>query len=233
MSTLAVMIALGGTSYAAVKLPRNSVGTPQLRSNAVTSAKVRNGTLLRDDFKRGQLRDSAGDTGAKGDAGPAGPAGPAGSAGPAGPKGDPGGAGAKGDTGATGAAGAIGPAGPKGDNGTARAYALVQYGCVADVCPISRAKNIASVRRPSTGVYCITAAANPGNPFNPATDLLMAGVEYQQTVAPQGNASALATGTYTSGECNEATEFRVITQRSTVSTTATNVNNVSFWVAIP
>ena len=37
---LALLIALGGTSYAAAKLPRNSVGSAQLKRNAVTSVKV-------------------------------------------------------------------------------------------------------------------------------------------------------------------------------------------------
>jgi hypothetical protein len=60
---LALLVALGGTSYAAT-LPRNSVGTAQLKRNAVTSAKVRNGSLLRGDFRSGQL--------------PQGPAGPRG-----------------------------------------------------------------------------------------------------------------------------------------------------------
>lgn len=37
VSVLALIIALGGTSYAALKLPKNSVGTKQLRNGAVTS----------------------------------------------------------------------------------------------------------------------------------------------------------------------------------------------------
>lgn len=40
IALLALFIALGGTSYAAVNLPANSVGTKQLRSKAVTPAKV-------------------------------------------------------------------------------------------------------------------------------------------------------------------------------------------------
>ena len=52
VACLALTIALGGTSYAAVTLPRNSVGTPQLKRNAVNSAKVKNRSLLGIDFKR-------------------------------------------------------------------------------------------------------------------------------------------------------------------------------------
>ncbi len=74
MSTIAVFIALGGTSYAVIKLPRNSVGSTQLRADAVTSSKVRNGTIGPSD-----LSDSArGARGPRGAAGPAGPSGPTG-----------------------------------------------------------------------------------------------------------------------------------------------------------
>lgn len=79
ISLVALFVALGGTGYAVTQLPKNSVGTTQLKNNAVTTAKVANGSLLRGDFKAGQL--PAGPTG------PAGPAGAAGAAGPAGPAG--------------------------------------------------------------------------------------------------------------------------------------------------
>jgi hypothetical protein len=76
---LALFVALGGTSYAAVKLPAKSVGTKQLKSNAVTSAKVKNKSLRAKDFAAGQLP-----VGERGPAGPAGPAGPQGARGPSG-----------------------------------------------------------------------------------------------------------------------------------------------------
>jgi hypothetical protein len=40
VATLALFVALGGVSYAALTLPRNSVGTPQLRNRAVTLPKI-------------------------------------------------------------------------------------------------------------------------------------------------------------------------------------------------
>jgi hypothetical protein len=40
LALLALFIALGGTSYAAINLPKNSVGPRQLRKSAVTNAKV-------------------------------------------------------------------------------------------------------------------------------------------------------------------------------------------------
>ena len=45
MATIAVFIALGGASYAALKLPKNSVGAKQIKKEAVTAAKVKKGTL--------------------------------------------------------------------------------------------------------------------------------------------------------------------------------------------
>jgi len=58
---VALFIALGGVSYAVVALPRNSVGSTQIKSgavrnadlanNAVTSAKVRSGSLRGSDFR--------------------------------------------------------------------------------------------------------------------------------------------------------------------------------------
>jgi len=86
IALLALFIALGGTSYAAVSLPKGSVGNPQIkddavgpgkvrdgaitrakvRNNAINSAKVADGTLRAKDFAAGEVP-----------AGPAGPAGPA------------------------------------------------------------------------------------------------------------------------------------------------------------
>jgi hypothetical protein len=83
MAAAAVFLVLGGTSYAAAgKLGKNSVKGRNIAKNAITSPKVKDGSLLVKDFKAGQLP-----AGARGDAGPAGPAGPTG---PAGPKGDTG-----------------------------------------------------------------------------------------------------------------------------------------------
>lgn len=42
---LALLVALGGTSYAALSVPKNSVGTKQLKNNAVTAAKLAGGAV--------------------------------------------------------------------------------------------------------------------------------------------------------------------------------------------
>jgi hypothetical protein len=100
VACVALLVALGGTSVAAVsQLARNSVGTLQLRdnavtakklwnsavtnpklaNNAVTASKVRNGSLLAADFAAGQIP--------AGPRGPAGPQGAPGAQGPPGPQG--------------------------------------------------------------------------------------------------------------------------------------------------
>jgi hypothetical protein len=56
-ASLALFVALGGTSYAAIKLPAKSVGTIQLKSRAVTNAKIApravDGSRVRDGSLRG------------------------------------------------------------------------------------------------------------------------------------------------------------------------------------
>jgi hypothetical protein len=85
---LALFIALGGSSYAAVRLAPGSVRTPALAKGAVThqklaansvgSANVANRSLTSADFKAGALTGVG--AGGKGDAGAMGPAGRAGGA---------------------------------------------------------------------------------------------------------------------------------------------------------
>jgi len=81
MSTVAVFLALGGTSYA---IARNSVGERELKDNGVTSRKVRDGTLQARDLAPTALgQGTRGPRGAQGPPGPVGPAGPQGAPGPA------------------------------------------------------------------------------------------------------------------------------------------------------
>jgi hypothetical protein len=80
---LALFVALSGTAYAAVKLPKNSVGARQIKKNGVGASEikrsgvgtseVRNGSLRLADFNASQLPEGAqgpqGPAGAKGDKG--------------------------------------------------------------------------------------------------------------------------------------------------------------------
>jgi hypothetical protein len=82
VACLALGVALSGTGYAVTTLPRNSVGTAQLKNGAVTGSKVRRASLRARHFAAGQLP-----VGPQGRAGPQGPAGPTGPQGPQGPRG--------------------------------------------------------------------------------------------------------------------------------------------------
>ena len=97
ISSLALFVALGGTSYAVTQLPKDSV----------TSRQVKDRSLAAKDFKRGQL--------------PRGKAGKTGKTGAAGARGAAGVTGAMGATGTAGAAGATGPQGPTGQSYAASA----------------------------------------------------------------------------------------------------------------
>jgi hypothetical protein len=124
IALLALFFALGGTAFAAgnALLPKNSVGTAQIKAGAVTKQKIARRTLA-------QLKGNKGAPGAPGAAGAQGPQGPQ---------------------------GAQGAQGPPGAAGTARAYARVDLTGPSLVA--ARTKNFTAVSRPSTGIYCLTAA---------------------------------------------------------------------------
>jgi hypothetical protein len=52
---LALFIALGGASYAALQLPKNSVGQKQLKKNAVTTAKLKKNAVTAAKIKKGSI----------------------------------------------------------------------------------------------------------------------------------------------------------------------------------
>lgn len=136
----ALFIALGGTSYAAVSLPKNSVGANQIRADAVTSAKVKDRSLLARDFKAGQL--------------------PKGAKGARGAKGATGARGATGAAGAAGAVGAVGPQGAKGDTG-AQGPAGPVDSLSARVTRDSSAFPVASCTFVAPATSCAGAATTP------------------------------------------------------------------------
>jgi hypothetical protein len=99
IASIALFASLAGGAYAAFTVPRDSVGTRQLRNGAVTGPKIRNGavtaskvrarSLLAIDFAPGQLSGRG-----------------RGAPGPRGPRGFTGARGARGATGTTGPTGA-------------------------------------------------------------------------------------------------------------------------------
>ncbi len=82
MAGVALFISLGGTSYAVAKLPKNSVGSPQVKDGSLTEKDLKAGVLMSGPAGAPGARGPRGEAGAQG---PAGPAGAAGAAGPAGP----------------------------------------------------------------------------------------------------------------------------------------------------
>src|SRR4051794_4014207 len=71
-ATLALFIALGGSSYAAFKLPRDSVGSAQIRVGAVHSSEIKNRSIQVADLNpraRASLRGTIGPQGPQGPAG--------------------------------------------------------------------------------------------------------------------------------------------------------------------
>jgi hypothetical protein len=216
IASLALFVALGGASYAAVALPANSVGTKQLKKSAVTaskikrdavsSAKVKDGSLQRGDFASGTLLQ-----------------GPQGPQGLQGPKGDP------------GQNGAPGAPGQQGAPGTARAFAFVDPSCggaATGPCTVFKAKNVVGARRAGSGLYCVQVAAG----IDLATTGSAAGVDEFRTEPPKGNGIAHSTAEDggPAGVC-QASELAVITDRIPTSTPVevNRANDVAFWLLVP
>jgi hypothetical protein len=210
-ASVALFIALGGISWAATSLPRDSVGAKQVKKSAIRSSEVKNGALTQRDFAPGTLRE-----------GPAGPAGPQGPSGPQGPKGD---RGPKGDP------------GPKGAPGTARAFAYVDSNCsgVSDICPVTHAKNVSGARRVFQGGYCVEVPAG----IDPTVSGVAAGVDYVSTQSPETNATAQAVPVH--GPCapdefvvvTDRIPATAPVSNGFVQIEGKSANDVGFWVLVP
>jgi putative transposon-encoded protein len=192
LATVALFVALGGTGYAVISLPKNSVGKRQIERKAVRSPEAYNLRLR--DFKKGQRAKL---------------------------KGDPGQQGIQGEQ------------GPQGEPGTARAYAVIDPdGCTtaAGSCSIFQAKNVVGARRAQPGFYCVTVG--PG--IDRLTAGSMAGVDWDGTTVPAGNASAIVfPRDYIGASVCPGQEFTVATERTTSGSSSNLVDNVAFWFAVP
>jgi hypothetical protein len=141
-ATLALVVALGGTSYAAVTITgrdvrdrslsgrdvaRGSIGSSEIRNGSVRGIDIRNATITQADLARPLRRDllqvarrgPSGPTGATGPTGEVGPKGDEGARGPIGETGPQGKLGETGETGPTGPDGPTGSDGPTGPTGPA------------------------------------------------------------------------------------------------------------------
>lgn len=174
LATLAIFVAMGGTSYAltmigsaniyddsirhwdirnddirGTDIASGAIGTGELKADAVTSTRIAPDTITLADISADAEAALQGQTGAQG------------------PQGDPG---ATGDTGPTGPTGDTGPTGPAG---TAMAFAYVNSDGTVNS---SRSSNVdaTEVSHPETGVYCFEIA--DGSVRNVMTQLVAAGV---------------------------------------------------------
>lgn len=150
---LALFVAVGGTSFAAITITGMNVKDGSLtgadvKDGSLGSTDVRNGSLRSADFRPGQLR--SGPVGPDGAPGATGAPGPPGATGTAGAPGGPGAAGLQGPPGSDGASGSPGEPGPPGspgaDGSDGAAVAL-------------RARSTASVAAPATGTETIPLSA--------------------------------------------------------------------------
>jgi hypothetical protein len=191
----ALLFALTGAGYAAGMLGPNTVGTKQLKSNAVISSKVKNSSLLAADFKAGQL--------------------------PQGPKGDKGDPGAPGAPGAPGQQGAPGTQGILSESVIAGPVGTVAGGGTTFVF-VGETQNLTlgagqSIVGVATGQLNLSTGAGPQSygftlcyrvGAGPVTRFLSNENDFQvagATNVTQSNTAAAAVslpaGTYTVGYC--------------------------------
>jgi hypothetical protein len=143
MSLVAVFIALGGTSYAAVKIPRNSVSAAQIKTGGVGSSEVKNGALRNIDFRAGEL--------------------PAGAKGDKGDKGDPGTNGTNGTNGVDGAPDAFARVGFDSGDATLRPLEPDDAGQAPQNKGIAQADVVAGEGGAATGTTCFNLPTRPAS----------------------------------------------------------------------
>jgi hypothetical protein len=174
LSLIALFVALGGVSYAAVtingqNIQNNSIPGKKLRNGAVTNAKVKLNSLAANRLTaaaRANLKGAQGPRGAQGAQGP------------------PGQRGERGEAGPQGAQGLQGPA------GTALAYAQVNALTAEPSFVAARTSGFSAVTRPDEGVYCLAPTAaviaqafSGGSPTRPT----VASIEEGNTAAAVGD----------------------------------------------
>jgi hypothetical protein len=196
---VALFAALGGTSYAAVRLKPGSVTSAalatrsvthaKLAANSVTSANVARHSLVSSDFQSGVLTSSGG--GAKGGKGDSGSTGTGGTKG------------AKGETGLTGPAGPVGSAGPQGAPGGATVGARARMSGGSVTAPIGAKTSVplsanswtqlSSELDLITGSMTVQVPASCTGSFGNALTISVDGVPQTFASAPTAPASGTVT----------------------------------------
>jgi hypothetical protein len=200
VAIVALFIALGGTSYGATTvLRRGSVRAAQIAPNAVSSSKIKDGSLLQADFARDVtfegLKGAPGGAGAAGPAGKPGAPGADGSPGLPGPRGPAGPTGPKGPTGLQGSQGAGGPAGLTGPTGPAGPLSHQAQSIYAD---LPADKHV--YRLFATSEFKITAQCEPADQGPPSPTAFPGDAEIR--VKPLTSSAAVIEGHAMVGPAN-------------------------------
>lgn len=205
----ALFIALGGASYAAIQIPGNSVGTKQLKKNAVTSAKVKNRSLLAADFKLGQLpRGATGTAGVTGSVGATGLTGPTGAAGA---------------TGLAGIEGTTGPTGPKGSTGATGPSTTAALGAVASVGTTDQFFAPIGLSTPVSSASALPVATKAPfqdvvvDKFNVSIDTVVGGSAFRTLSLVTVNSSGAVLDTIVGCSINGAGKFCQNSNQATIS----------------
>lgn len=214
LALIALFVALGGVSYAAV-----TINGKNIQNNSIPGKKLKNGAVTNNKVKANSLGANRLTAAARANLqGARGPQGPQGPQGPHGPRGE------------RGEAGAHGAQGPQGPAGTALAYA--QVNALETPLPLlvtQRTSGFTTVARPETGLYCLVPEATV------LAQAFSAGVPMRPTVASieLGNTEADPTAPLTvqvraDAEICDPNAFEVVTLSG-----ATPVNDISFTLIVP
>ena len=215
LSLVALFVALGGVSYAAVK-----INGANIQNNSIPGAKLRNGAVTNNKVKANSLRANRLTAAAR--------------ASLRGPRGAPGPRGERGERGEQGPHGLQGQQGPAG---TALAYAEVIPNPLAlPAFVAARTSGFTAVTRPAGGRYCLTPspavlaqAFSGGQPTRPA----VASVEYGNTFDQDDEVIVQVRAD--SFDCPPNT-FEVVTYRGLHQTPPMPnalANDVSFTLIVP
>ena len=203
LALIALFVALGGVSYAAVtingkNIKNNSIPGKKLKNGAVTNSKVKANSLGANRLT------SAARASLRGAQGPQGPAGP------------------------RGEQGLQGPQGPQGPAGTALAYAQVSPGGALPSFVAQRTSGFSAVTRPAGGLYCLAPVDallgqtfSGGQPTRPT----VASVEYGNSAMQQQTLIVEVRGA--TNDC-PANTFEVRTYRN-----GALANDIAFTLVVP
>ncbi|HEY4278082.1 MAG TPA: hypothetical protein VGM91_07690 [Conexibacter sp.] len=187
VACLALFVALGGTGYAALALPRDSVGARELRAHAVGHAELARNAVRSDNVRDGALE--LGDLSRDARAALAGSRGPAGAPGSVGPK---------------GADGAPGASGAAGRDAVALWSIVSSFGT-------SFGGNATATERVATGVYTVRFAPSVAGCAYSASLALVQGFDPSPgsiTVAGDGN--GVRVKTFATDDSPESKGFHLI-----------------------